>query len=244
MARKKASGKKTSKPAQGKPNAKAGKQAKGGSEDLVNYRQMQALSKKERVHILAVFCERIASPAEISKELRWPLNQVSYHVRVLRDCGLIVLDHKEQVRGAMEHFYRAASPTLIPPGSWDSLPPSVRKGVSASILEHFLDDASTSMQAGVFDDPPGELSWTPLLLDPIGVDEFGQLARDFLEALLALQANASKRIPKGARAPQRRSRRPSSWRAFYRPEIPRTARKHQRQRGASADLNIPAQHGR
>jgi hypothetical protein len=55
------------------------------------------------------------------------------------------------------------------------------------------------MKAGVFDDPPGELSWTPLILDAKGIEEFGGLARDFLESVLELQANASKRLSKAKR---------------------------------------------
>jgi hypothetical protein len=45
------------------------------------------------------------------------------------------------------------------------------------ILQDFFDGASVSIEAGVFDDPPGELSWTPLILDALGVEELGQLAR-------------------------------------------------------------------
>ncbi len=194
MAHKKTSGKKRSKSAKGKP---ARKKQKRPSEELINYKQMKALSKKERVRILAVLCERVASPKEISDELDEGLSQVSYHVKVLRECRLIMLDHKVPVRGAVEHFYRAVTPTLIPPGTWQHLPSAVRKGNSVSILQHFFDDASASLEAGVFDAPPGELSWTPLVLDDLGVEEFGQLARDFLEAVLELQANASKRLPKG-----------------------------------------------
>jgi hypothetical protein len=53
------------------------------------------------------------------------------------------------------------------------------------------------MEAEVFDSPPGELSLTPLLLDGLGVEELGQLTRDFLKSVLELQARASKRMPKG-----------------------------------------------
>jgi len=158
---------------------------------------MHALAKEERVRILAIFCERVASPNEIAIELHEGLSQVSYHVKVLRECRLIVLDHEIPRRGAVEHFYRAVTPTLIPPGSWKHLPPSMRKGISANILQQFFDDAAAAMEAGIFDEPPGELNWTPLLLDALGVEEFGQLARDSLASVLELQANASERLQTG-----------------------------------------------
>ena len=73
----------------------------------------------------------------------------------------------------------------------------MRKTVSLGVLQEFFEDACASIGDGVFDSPPGELSWTPLILDTLGIEEFGQLSRDFLEAVLELQAKASKRLPKG-----------------------------------------------
>jgi len=198
MARKDGSRKKPSKSAKRKSKAKAGKPAqkrpKRSERELLDYRQMFALSSKQRVEIFAILCERIASPKEISEELNEGLSQVSYHVVVLRECGLIVEDYKVPRRGAVEHFYRAATPTLIPPKTWDHLPPAVRTGISASILQDFFDDASASIKAGTFDKSPGELSWSPLILDTLGVKELGQLARDFLESVMKLQADANKRL--------------------------------------------------
>ncbi len=197
MARKKAGGES----AEGKPSAKARRPAKGRpkrpSKDLVNYGQMKALSNEDRVKIFAIFCERIASPKEISDELNEGLSQVSYHVSVLRECRLIVLDHKIPRRGAVEHFYRAAKPTLIPPDAWENLSPAMRQTISLSILQEFFEDVFASLEAEVFDTPPGELALTPLVLDALGMEEFGQLTRDFLEAIVELQANTSKRLPKG-----------------------------------------------
>ncbi|HEY7456783.1 MAG TPA: ArsR family transcriptional regulator [Solirubrobacterales bacterium] len=168
--------------------------SKRRSQDLLNYKQMHALSNEDRVRIFAILCERVASPKEISGELNEGLSQVSYHVSVLRECELIELDGKKQRRGAVEHFYRAAAPTLIPPDAWKHLPVGVRKTISMGILQEFFEDAYESIEAGVFDTPPGELSWTPLILDGIGLDEFGEIARDFLEAVVELQSKASKRL--------------------------------------------------
>jgi DNA-binding transcriptional ArsR family regulator len=194
MARKKASGK-----GAGRKTVKvAGRQPRRRSKKgLVDYRRMKALSKEGRVEIFAILCERVASPKEISDELNEGLSQVSYHVKVLRDCRLIVLDHKTPRRGAVEHYYRAVEPTLIPADAWNRLPPSIRGNLSANILEEFFDDASASIGAGIFDESPGELCWTPLILDSLGMEELGRLTREFLEAVLELQTNASKRLPRG-----------------------------------------------
>jgi DNA-binding transcriptional ArsR family regulator len=52
------------------------------------------------------------SPRQISDELREPLSNVSYHVRVLADCGAVTLVDTTPVRGSMQHFY---SPTINEP---------------------------------------------------------------------------------------------------------------------------------
>lgn len=52
------------------------------------------------------------------------------------------------------------------------------------------------MEAGIFDDPPSELSWTPLILDKRGVEEVGQLTQDFLDSVVKAQVEASKRLPR------------------------------------------------
>lgn len=179
-------------------NAKPGKAALGwrrrSSRDLVNHSLMHALAKSARVRIFAIFCERVACPKEIADELNEGLSQVSYHVKVLHSCGLIVEDHQVPRRGAVAHFYRATVPTLIPPEAWNNLPPAVRKSISMGILQEFFDDASASMEAELFDDPPGELSWTPLILDSLGLEQVGQLARDFLNSVLEAQVETNKRL--------------------------------------------------
>jgi DNA-binding transcriptional ArsR family regulator len=58
------------------------------------------------------------SPREISDELRQPLSNVSYHVRVLADCGVVTLVDTTPVRGSMQHFY---SPTIEEPWALEVL---------------------------------------------------------------------------------------------------------------------------
>jgi DNA-binding transcriptional ArsR family regulator len=50
---------------------------------------------------------RTLSPKELSQELQAPLSTVNYHVTELRKAGLLEIVGEEQVRGAIEHFYRA-----------------------------------------------------------------------------------------------------------------------------------------
>jgi DNA-binding transcriptional ArsR family regulator len=45
------------------------------------------------------------SPNELSRAVNTSLGHVSYHVRVLSECGLVVLTDTRPRRGAVEHFY-------------------------------------------------------------------------------------------------------------------------------------------
>jgi DNA-binding transcriptional ArsR family regulator len=51
--------------------------------------------------------EEPISPRQLSGRLEHPLSNISYHVRVLAECGAAVLVFTEPVRGSMQHFYRA-----------------------------------------------------------------------------------------------------------------------------------------
>jgi hypothetical protein len=48
------------------------------------------------------------SPHWLSTELKEPLSNVSYHVRVLADNAAVTLVDTKPVRGSMQHFYLPA----------------------------------------------------------------------------------------------------------------------------------------
>jgi DNA-binding transcriptional ArsR family regulator len=66
-----------------------------------------AVAHPVRSRALTWMAERPTSPAEIGRTMNTDVSSVNYHVQVLVDEGLIELVAKRQVRGAVEHFYRA-----------------------------------------------------------------------------------------------------------------------------------------
>jgi predicted ArsR family transcriptional regulator len=54
---------------------------------------------------------RTLSPKDLSEELQAPLSTVNYHVTELRNSDLVKVVDERQVRGAIEHFYRAVDVT-------------------------------------------------------------------------------------------------------------------------------------
>lgn len=59
------------------------------------------------LEVLHIDDGRILSPKDLSLELQAPLSTVNYHVTELRRSNLVRVVDERQVRGAMEHFYRA-----------------------------------------------------------------------------------------------------------------------------------------
>lgn len=72
--------------------------------DLLN-----AIGHPLRLRILSAASDEI-SPKRLSESLGdTSVQLVSYHVRILRDAGLLELTDTKQRRGAIEHFYRASN---------------------------------------------------------------------------------------------------------------------------------------
>jgi DNA-binding transcriptional ArsR family regulator len=82
-----------------------------GADASAAERYAKAIAHPKRLEILAILEARQASPNEIAGELGAALSLVSYHVRKLRELGLIELANTTPRRGAVEHYYRAIPPT-------------------------------------------------------------------------------------------------------------------------------------
>jgi len=59
------------------------------------------------LEVMGIDRGRTLSPKDLSLELQAPLSTVNYHVTELRRSGLVEVIEEHQVRGAIEHFYRA-----------------------------------------------------------------------------------------------------------------------------------------
>lgn len=68
---------------------------------------VKVLNAAERRRILRALHDagEARSPNELAKGFRIPVSHVSYHVRVLKECGALALTDTGQKRGAVEHFY-------------------------------------------------------------------------------------------------------------------------------------------
>ncbi|MFL5896960.1 MAG: ArsR/SmtB family transcription factor [Solirubrobacterales bacterium] len=156
---------------------------------------LKALSHPVRVEALGIVSGRIASPKEVAEQLGVELTNVSYHMRVLEELGLIELVEEEPVRGSVAHYFRAVDRQLLVNPAWKKLDENVRNLASGHLLEAVLTDATASLAAGLFDRRPDRhLSRTPLLLDKDGWERVNEIQYDALESVLEEQTAASKRM--------------------------------------------------
>ena len=158
---------------------------------------VRALNHPVRVKALTILAEKVASPKEISKEIKVPLSNVSYHVRVLGELGLIEIVEEESVRGSVAHFYKAVERPLIHNPDWERLSPKVRSAFSSYVIETLMSDAARSLKAGLFDQREDRhLTRTPLLLDERGWQKVTAIQIKALDGILKEQAAAATRMGK------------------------------------------------
>jgi DNA-binding transcriptional ArsR family regulator len=179
--------------------AKGRKKGKGRAKSKrgVNQDLVKSLAHELRAEILAILNERMASPNELAKELGEGLSQVSYHVKVLKDYGVIRLVKTEPRRGAVEHYYRATSRAYLTDRDWHQLPKSVREAMSADLFQMILDDVVASLEGEVFDEREDRhMSWTPMMVDQEGWNEINGIIDAALKQILKAQAASVKRLSK------------------------------------------------
>jgi DNA-binding transcriptional ArsR family regulator len=156
---------------------------------------VKALSHPVRVKALTILTERTSSPKEISEQIDAPLSNVSYHVRVLEELGLIEIREEESVRGSVAHFYSAVERPMIDNPDWEKLDINVRCAFSGYVIETLMGDAVKSLAAGTFDQREDRhLSRTPLLLDLKAWRKVSAIQAKALNAILKEHEAAAARL--------------------------------------------------
>ena len=92
-----------------------------------------------------VLVERRASPNEIAAELDEEVGNISYHVKKLASLGVVELVDKRQVRGAVEHFYRAVTLSLVSDEEWAKLSVEERRPYTLYTLQLAMADIARSI---------------------------------------------------------------------------------------------------
>lgn len=100
------------------------------------------------------------------------LGNVSYHCRVLLECGCIELSETRPTRGSVEHFYRAVPAPGIGSRTWQEIPSALRGDMAAAAVDGLTTRAIAALQAGTFQSRKGSaVSWSPMTVDEEGWSE-------------------------------------------------------------------------
>jgi DNA-binding transcriptional ArsR family regulator len=155
-----------------------------------------------RVKCLSILAERRASPNEIAIELGEEVGNVSYHVKKLVTLGAVELVDKRQVRGAIEHFYRAVTLVYVSDEEWAKLSVKERRPTSLYGLQLAMTDAAVAMEAGTFDARADRyLTRTPAVVDEEGWSELNRLHAEMLERTMDIKAASAGRLAKAPGKP-------------------------------------------
>lgn len=164
---------------------------------MTDPRLATALAHPIRVHALSVLNTRTASISELAAEIERPINNVSYHVKVLVKLGCAELVDADPVQGGrvIESRYRARTLQYFDQEAWDQLDMKGKWGVVVPIMRLASKDISDSMAAGAFLDPDdNHISRTPMVVDEEGWEEVKAILADALGQLLEVPDRAAERV--------------------------------------------------
>ncbi len=90
------------------------------------------------------------SAKQLADRLEEPPSKVRYHLRKLRDAGLVGIEDEESRRGVVERYYRSLQVPVISEEDEKALDDAQKRAFSVEILRVILADAARSISAGTF----------------------------------------------------------------------------------------------
>jgi DNA-binding transcriptional ArsR family regulator len=161
-----------------------------------------AIAHPLRCRCLAILADRVASPAEIARQLGLEVSKVGYHVGALHDAGLVELVRQRPVRGAVEHFYRATVRPITTAEEEAETPLDQRLSFARTTWSLIAANATTALQAGTLvERPEHHLSRVPLRVDEQGWLELEATYMEIYERIYEIQASSAKRLGKSPEDP-------------------------------------------
>ncbi|HEY5816377.1 MAG TPA: helix-turn-helix domain-containing protein [Solirubrobacterales bacterium] len=140
---------------------------------------VKSLAHELRAEILVILAGQVASPKELAEMLDEGLSQISYHVNVLKDYGRIALVKTEPRRGAVEHYYRATSRTLLPAKAWRGVEKGLLAVIGGGLASDLFDDLADAVDHNKLTEADSHISRSLLALDAEGRENVRAKAQQF-----------------------------------------------------------------
>jgi DNA-binding transcriptional ArsR family regulator len=156
-----------------------------------------AVAHPLRCHCLSILADRVASPAEIARQLGLEVSKVGYHVGALADAGLVEQVGQRPVRGAVEHFYRATVRPVRNTEDEAGIPLDERLSFARTIWSLITANATTALESGTLvERPEHHLSRVPLRVDEKGWLELEAAYMEIYERVYEIQTASAERLGK------------------------------------------------
>ncbi|HKZ15298.1 MAG TPA: winged helix-turn-helix domain-containing protein [Solirubrobacterales bacterium] len=156
-----------------------------------------AVAHPLRCRCLTILADRVASPAEIARELRLEVSNVGYHVGALAEAGLIEEVGQRPVRGAVEHFYRAVVRPITSAEVEADIDLDRRLSFARTTWSLITANATTALAAGTaVERPEHHLTRVPLRVDEQGWSELADAYMELYERVYEIQADCAERLGK------------------------------------------------
>lgn len=156
-----------------------------------------------RCRLLVIFADRVASPSEAAEELGLPIGDISYHVRTLREAGVIQLVDERPVRGSTEHFYRTSLSLDLTDEEYSGMSAEERATFCRQTLHIMAAEASYSLSEGKFTERADHhIGRVPFRLDEEGWKQFSELFTETLEKMLTIRADSEARLEESGEEPR------------------------------------------
>jgi DNA-binding transcriptional ArsR family regulator len=151
-----------------------------------------------RRRLWAAIAERPISPRELADRLLEPINDVAYHVRKLRDLGVIEPAGTRPVRGATQHFYRASRRPDFSNEEVEALSPEQSAENAAHVLQLEFADCAAALETGVLTARPEHYVYRlPVTLDEQGWQDFHTVIAEAAERLVGAETRCVDRRRSG-----------------------------------------------
>jgi DNA-binding transcriptional ArsR family regulator len=159
-------------------------------------RLVKALAHPLRIRILGILEQRSATPKELAEILDVQLENLSYHVRTLRDFGFIKLERRRMVKGAVEHRYGMVARPRITADVWQQLPAMVREALDAASLDQIWDLVTRAVTQDKMSRPESHMARRVARLDEQGFADMSKVVGQAVDKLVEVEKESAQRLRK------------------------------------------------
>lgn len=175
-----------------------------GNSKRLNTALAAACAHPIRTRSLAILGERVASPAEVARELQLDVSKVGYHFNALADADLIEEVGNRQVRGAVEHYYRARELPFLSDEQEAQLPAADKRTFAETVLSLYVGNAASAIDSGTLvARSDHHLTRLAADLDETGWSDAAAAYWDLYERISAITEEAAARLAESEEEPIR-----------------------------------------